>query len=1711
MPQGKFAQFVEGNDPAPAKGRFASFVESSDSGAQSSTPSTRQVAKPRTTSRTAPPPQPVSPSRFEQPPIGQALLEESKSFERSPRVAETERARREFESLPVTERMGRRVKTGYNQGAQFAADTVSRIGDIAGGAIEGNFEPLREQIEGAKQGLRVGAARLMPAIVSPKVAPEAQAALARNEQSRDSRRRAEGDLTYIGGQEESRRLQAEAEADPSLAGGVTRGAVSGAISSLPYLAASVAGGGVPALAGVAAATSDYTRPGEAAANIAGSVLPVKAARAAGPLINRAATALPRVAPAIRGAAPVAIGAGTNVAQSVAMGKTDPGELAEQATIGALMSGTDAYQAARRGPVGFERGTRTAQAEPPVSNVGQINTPGPVSDTPPTFPRMMGPPARRVATPKETRITPKLNTEQARADLAEVTKQARTDPQAAAEVPEYRALAQAMGPGQLPDKAIAESAARAEARQAERRARVGTQNRGVGVPDIPAQMEMLEPPLPPRRRGLSGVGAPNIPEQMDVTPPLANQPGTRPPVRGTGLGSPNIPESMISTPQIEGNPPRRGTPSIEPPATSTTAPRSQPEVPPTPDVLAEQAPRRRPAVEQSVIQSGRPTPRTLPAPPPRRMNIPVNKPTPESAKLPQKAEAAQVKNVIPEAKRTPDLQKQLDFIARAEPAQLDRAIVNLEGALPGMAPDVLARRQEILKAANARRSELVAEGKLPPKFKAGAPEVLPLTKKEGAEMFEQPTDIRDADREQRRAMAQAQKKGEPYAIHQDFGPITKAENQKGVPRLKVRVVDEQGETHIVNKRDQNQRAIIQKERGAETGTATPKPVEPSISETPTPAPASKQNMPERDTGPLDYRDIDAKAQAMKGEKRKDTIEQLQKRITERPAVEPEAAPAAPEQATPSTTKAAPRRVARASTKANTDADVIRAMAEVKPSVKTGGLVPVSEMRAKSKLKGDAFDSAVLDLARKGVIALHRHDFPTSLKPEELAGMIREKAPDAGTQGTGYDYYVGAAFRDTNNPTIAEALKAKPKRGRVTVGPIEESKGGTVLGAGLGSLQPLAERGAKAARRVAREIGERVSVGELPRTRADVENSPRFKQWFEGSKVADKSGKPLVVYHGTAGDFSTFDPAKANAKSQTGVPPGTFFFTDKPDVASSYTVAQESDFAALRKLHDKANVMPVYLKMERPLKLNAKSDDWQNVLYKGEYRNTNEIAEMARKSGRYDGVIIARVADKGVGAVQNKVATTYIAFSPTQIKSATGNSGQFSSSTGNIMGAGLGGLQGGFRRQQKPQVQPSARLQQRAQQQGGATGKRIPAPVEPKTFGQRFKEEAISVVNAPRSIQSSVDISAPLRQGAVLTLPPTQWGRAARAGVQMFKSFSTKQHEQFTDDLNNRPDAQDARDAGLYLASDSKKTGLAQREEAFMSRLTENLPIIKHSGQAYAGYLDALRSSTFTKYKNVIDRANLSPEETAKGYKAAADWINTATGRGSLGSTIDSAMPALSTVLFSPRFVASRLQLLNPVTYAKNATSPGKRAVLKQQLGDAVQFAAVVSATLGLAKAAGAEVGTDPESPDFLKIKAGKTTYDFLAGIQQPMRLFYRIAEDVRRAAKGEPAKRGADTLSLLGRFGRSKLAPTPSFGVDMVARKDFIGRPFEVKRAIVDRVAPMFLKDAIEAYQQEGLAGTAKVLPGALGVGVQSKRESAAPRTRSDRNRRRRRGRDRRER
>ena len=185
------------------------------------------------------------------------------------------------------------------------------------------------------------------------------------------------------------------------------------------------------------------------------------------------------------------------------------------------------------------------------------------------------------------------------------------------------------------------------------------------------------------------------------------------------------------------------------------------------------------------------------------------------------------------------------------------------------------------------------------------------------------------------------------------------------------------------------------------------------------------------------------------------------------------------------------------------------------------------------------------------------------------------------------------------------------------------------------------------------------------------TPAFKEWFgdwenspkEASKVVNpRTGEPLVVYHGTAADFDVFDGGLSGSKSNTGAPENSFFFTDVSEVASSYTVEYQGDFST-RYLNG-GNVMPVFLNIRKPLKANAKGKNWRDIEYKGEWTDTNGLAEKSLQ-GKTDGVIVKKVNDRGRGSVSAKHSTVFIAHTPNQIKSAVSNSGAFSADNDSIL--------------------------------------------------------------------------------------------------------------------------------------------------------------------------------------------------------------------------------------------------------------------------------------------------------------------------------------------------------------------------------------------------------------------------------------------------------------
>lgn len=157
--------------------------------------------------------------------------------------------------------------------------------------------------------------------------------------------------------------------------------------------------------------------------------------------------------------------------------------------------------------------------------------------------------------------------------------------------------------------------------------------------------------------------------------------------------------------------------------------------------------------------------------------------------------------------------------------------------------------------------------------------------------------------------------------------------------------------------------------------------------------------------------------------------------------------------------------------------------------------------------------------------------------------------------------------------------------------------------------------------------RFSLGD----QTEPSHSPDFKDWFGDSKVVDADGKPLTVYHGTHADkFSIF-----HCPDSVWVGPGMndvkdihrIYFTDSKKTARTYGKRVEE----------------VYLSMKNPLDLNAAGEPW------GKFHPAGYLPQAV--SNGHDGMIVRNLRDDATG--KGTPATTYIAFDPNQIKSATGN--------------------------------------------------------------------------------------------------------------------------------------------------------------------------------------------------------------------------------------------------------------------------------------------------------------------------------------------------------------------------------------------------------------------------------------------------------------------------
>lgn len=380
----------------------------------------------------------------------------------------------------------------------------------------------------------------------------------------------------------------------------------------------------------------------------------------------------------------------------------------------------------------------------------------------------------------------------------------------------------------------------------------------------------------------------------------------------------------------------------------------------------------------------------------------------------------------------------------------------------------------------------------------------------------------------------------------------------------------------------------------------------------------------------------------------------------------------------------------------------------------------------------------------------------------------------------------------------------------------------------------------------------------------------------------------------------------------------------------------------------------------------------------------------------------------------------------------------------------------------------------------------------TKGEKFREELVKIANIPRTLLATADLSMPLRQG--LPASSAHPKIAYEAFKEMHLSAGSKKHfDELMTKIENSPYARIMEKMGIqFTGIGDDLIALAKKEEAFIgSGILSRIPFIKEtlgtltefSERGAVAYLNYMRWKIAEKHAKLMEARGLTVENSPKAYKDVGNVINWGTGRADLG--MFERIPGFANaVLFSPRTLVAKWELMNPVNYFK-LSRDAQRLFWRQQMSTVAQGVMF----LNLMKLAGADVETDPRSSDFAKARFGNTRIDIMGGQQQNFVLMTRVAfglfgaENMKRTSTGELAEKNIGMLLL--DYARNKLSPQASIGADLLFGERYETGDESFGQNFYERMMPLVWQDMLEAQTELGWGAIGTTLLGFYGAGTQT--------------------------
>jgi hypothetical protein len=261
-------------------------------------------------------------------------------------------------------------------------------------------------------------------------------------------------------------------------------------------------------------------------------------------------------------------------------------------------------------------------------------------------------------------------------------------------------------------------------------------------------------------------------------------------------------------------------------------------------------------------------------------------------------------------------------------------------------------------------------------------------------------------------------------------------------------------------------------------------------------------------------------------------------------------------------------------------------------------------------------------------------------------------------------------------------------------------------------------------------------------------------------------------------------------------------------------------------------------------------------------------------------------------------------------------------------------------------------------------------------------------------------------------------------------------------------------------------------------TINLAPTKPFERAFTSLGNNLRVNVFLRRAEyLMDKKGITINNHPEEYKALASVVNNLSGRGTMMKGIETHNDILSAVLWSPRLLASSINVLGVSDlglmpfgekgFYRSLTHSQKRYVTTQLvkgIGTGVALMALLSYSLG------GDSDLDPTSVTFGTVKVGDYRYTIFGRYASVVRTIAMSAMMVRKTSKGVDDlsdNKGSNIEKEGGKFIRGKINPTVGILWDVWSRKGYDGKPITLKSELKNALLPMSVDDVIKGLSQDG--------------------------------------------